>query len=220
MVEKYQMKAEDKFVIYTKNYMRDGNVHYIPLYMACAHHQESISKAFMRAGEAAEITHQHPLGFVPAAFLSDIIYQILCEEKEITYDTFLEIIEYGLKITRMFGGNFTEYVAEFEQMINKAVELAKSGITDVNSIDQIGEGWTGDEAVAIAVYCTLKHLGNFESAIVASVNHKGDSDSTGAITGNLIGAIVGYDAIPQYYKENLELHDVILQVAYDLWAGK
>lgn len=90
----------------------------IPLYMACAHHQESISKAYMRAGEAAEITHQHPLGFVPAAFLSDIIYQILCEEKEITHDTFLEIIEYGLKITRMFGGNFSEYVVEFEQIIN------------------------------------------------------------------------------------------------------
>lgn len=192
----------------------------IPLYMACAHHQESISKAYMRAGEAAEITHQHPLGFVPAAFLSDIIYQILCEEKEITHDTFLEIIEYGLKITRMFGGNFTEYVVEFEQIINKAVELAGTDITDVESINQIGEGWTGDEAVAIAVYCTLKHLDDFETAIIASVNHKGDSDSTGAITGNLIGAIVGYDAIPQYYKENLELHDVILQVADDLWAGK
>lgn len=175
----------------------------IPLYMACAHHQESISKAYMRAGEAAEITHQHPLGFVPAAFLSYIIYQILCEEKEITHDTFLEIIEYGLKITRMFGGNYTEYVVEFEQIINKAVELAGTDIADVESINQIGEGWTGDEAVAIAVYCTLKHLDDFETAILASVNHKGDSDSTGAITGNLIGAIVGYDAIPHITKRIL-----------------
>lgn len=100
------------------------------------------------------------------------------------------------------------------------MELAGTDIADVESINQIGEGWTGDEAVAIAVYCTLKHLDDFETAIIASVNHKGDSDSTGAITGNLIGAIVGYDDIPQYYKENLELHDVILQVADDLWAGK
>ena len=192
----------------------------IALYMACKNHQERISEAYMRAGDAAEITHQHPLGFVPAAFLSDIIYQILCEEKEITRDTFLEIIEYGLKITRMFGGNFTEEVAEFEKMIIKAVKLAESNLSDVETIDQIGEGWTGDEAVAIAVYCTLKHLGDFESAIVASVNHKGDSDSTGAVTGNLIGAIVGYDAIPQYYKDDLELHDVILHVADDLWRGE
>lgn len=137
--------------------------------------------------------------------MSDIIYQILCEEKEITYGILLEIIEYGLKITRMFGGNFTKYVAEFERMIYKAVELTKTDIPDIEAIDQIGEGWTGDEAIAIAIYCTLKHLGDFESAIVASVNHKGDSDSTSAITGNLIGAIVGYDAIPENYKENLEL---------------
>lgn len=192
----------------------------IALYMACKNHKERISEAYMRAGEAAEITHQHPLGFVPAAFLSDIIYQILCEEKEITRDTFLEIIEYGLKITRMFGGNFTEEVAEFEKMIIKAVKLAESNLSDVEAIDQIGEGWTGDEAVVIAVYCTLKHLGDFESAVIASVNHKGDSDSTGAVTGNLIGAMVGYDAMPQYYKDNLELHDVILHVADDLWRGE
>lgn len=191
----------------------------IALYMACEHHEESISKAYMRAGEAAEITHQHPLGFVPAAFLSDIIYQILCA-KEVTRESFLENIEYGLKITRMLGGNFTEYVAEFEQMINMAVELVDSSLSDVEAIGQIGEGWTGDEAVAIAVYCTLKHLGDFESAIVASVNHKGDSDSTGAVTGNLMGAMVGYEAIPPYYKENLELHDVILHVADDLWRGQ
>lgn len=192
----------------------------IALYMACKNHQERISEAYMRAGEAAEITHQHPLGFVPAAFLSDIIYQILCEEKEITRDTFLEIIEYGLKITRMFGGNFSEEVAEFEQMIIKVVKLTDSNLPDVEAIDQIGEGWMGDEAVAIAVYCTLKHLGDFESAVISSVNHKGDSDSTGAVTGNLIGAIVGYDAIPHYYKDDLELHDVILHVADDLWRGE
>lgn len=192
----------------------------IALYMASMNHQEKISEAYMRAGDAAEITHQHPLGFVPAAFLSDIIYQILCEEKEMTRDIFFEIIEYGLKITRMFGGKFTEEVAEFEQMIIKAVKLTDSNLSDVEAIDQIGEGWTGDEAVAIAVYCTLKHLGDFESAIVASVNHKGDSDSTGAVTGNLIGAMVGFDAIPQCYKNDLELHDVILHVADDLWGGE
>lgn len=191
----------------------------IPLYMACELRRGSIRDAYMRAGEAAEITHQHPLGFVPAAFLSDIIYQLVTQS-EMTREAFLEVVEYGLKMTRMFGGKFTEEVAEFETMINKAVVLADSDLPDVDAIDQIGEGWTGDEAVAIAVYCTLKHLGDFGSAIVASVNHKGDSDSTGAVTGNLVGAIVGYDAIPQYYKDNLELHDVILHVADDLWRGE
>lgn len=191
----------------------------IALYMACKQHQMRISEAYMRAGEAAEITHQHPLGFVPAAFLSDIIYQLVTEER-MTREAFLEIIEYGLKITRMFGGNFTEDVCTFEQMILKAVRLADSDLADVEAIGEIGEGWTADETVSIAVFCTLRHFGDFESAIIASVNHKGDSDSTGAVTGNLIGAIVGYDAIPRYYKEDLELHDVILHIADDLWRGE
>ena len=55
---------------------------------------------------------------------------------------------------------------------------------------------------------------------MVSVNHNGDSDSTGAITGNILGAAIGYDALPEFYKKDLELHDVILAVADDLWEGK
>ena len=72
----------------------------------------------------------------------------------------------------------------------------------------------------MAVYCTAKYFDNFEQAMIASVNHCGDSDSTGTVTGNILGAVVGYDAIPQFYKDDLELHDVILHVADDLWRGE
>ena len=51
---------------------------------------------------------------------------------------------------------------------------------------------------------------------MASVNHSGDSDSTGSVTGNIIGAILGYNAIPSYYKENLELLRLIEEIATDL----
>lgn len=51
---------------------------------------------------------------------------------------------------------------------------------------------------------------------MVSVNHNGDSDSTGAVTGNILGAYLGYDEIPNEYKENLELKDIILKVAQDL----
>ena len=51
---------------------------------------------------------------------------------------------------------------------------------------------------------------------MVSVNHNGDSDSTGAVTGKILGAYLGYDEIPNEYKENLELKDIILKVAQDL----
>ena len=56
--------------------------------------------------------------------------------------------------------------------------------------------------------------------MIAAVNHAGDSDSTGAIAGNILGAAIGYDAIPQHFKDDVELHDVILRVADDLWCGE
>ena len=54
-------------------------------------------------------------------------------------------------------------------------------------------------------------------AIVAAVNHSGDSDSTGAIAGNIMGAALGLAAIPQKFLAHLELKDVLLELADDLY---
>ena len=56
-------------------------------------------------------------------------------------------------------------------------------------------------------------------ALIASVNHGGDSDSTGAVAGNIMGAICGYDSIGEKWKDRLELKDVILEIADDLTDG-
>lgn len=48
----------------------------------------------------------------------------------------------------------------------------------------------------------------------------GDSDSTGAVTGNILGTVVGYEAIPKSFKDDLEMHDLILHMADDLYRGE
>ncbi|MBR1905297.1 MAG: ADP-ribosylglycohydrolase family protein [Clostridiales bacterium] len=101
--------------------------------------------------------------------------------------------------------------------MNKAVELAQSDISDIDAIHQLGEGWVAEETLAIAVFSALKYDNDFDKAIRCSVNHSGDSDSTGAVTGNILGAYLGYEAVPQKYKDNLELIDVILAIADDLY---
>jgi ADP-ribosylglycohydrolase len=72
-----------------------------------------------------------------------------------------------------------------------------------------------EEALAISLYCALRahHL---EEGIITAVNITGDSDSTGAIAGNLLGAIHGARAIPQRWLDTLELREVIETVARDL----
>ena len=106
-----------------------------------------------------------------------------------------------------------------KELVDKAVELAYTDLNDVEAIGQLGEGWVGEEALAIALYCVLKHYDSFEDAVVAAVNHNGDSDSTGAICGNILGLVYGYEALPSHFKDNVELHDVISEVVVDLYDG-
>lgn len=102
---------------------------------------------------------------------------------------------------------------------DRAVELSHADMDDVEAIHMLGQGWVAEETLAIALYCALKYSDDFDKALVAAVNHNGDSDSTGAVTGNILGAYLGLSAIPEKYLKNLELRDVILEIADDLYSG-
>ena len=57
----------------------------------------------------------------------------------------------------------------------------------MENVHQLGEGWNGEEALAIAVYAVLS-ASSFEEAITIAANHDGDSDSTASIAGQIYGA--------------------------------
>lgn len=110
-------------------------------------------------------------------------------------------------------------------MTRKAIRLAQSDIEDNAAINELGEGWTGEEAWAIALFCAIRHIDSMRDAIIASVNHNGDSDSTGSVCGNIMGAIYGYNEIKRQrlfcpegkeFEETIELADIILAIADDL----
>ena len=90
-------------------------------------------------------------------------------------------------------------------------------MNDVDAIQQLGGGWVAEETLAIAIYCSLKYKSDFDQAIIAAVNHSGDSDSTGSVTGNILGAYLGFEAIPSKYTDHLEIKDIILEIADDLY---
>lgn len=179
----------------------------------------SIKDVDMLAADAAEITHQHPLGWLSSALEAHVIYRILQKDSPIV-DDFKAYLSEGYDTLLSLYPNEGASISQLRALTDKALGLVDSPASDVDNIEAIGEGWVAEETLAIAVYCAVKYFDNFEKAIVASVNHKGDSDSTGAVTGNILGAVVGYDAIPEFFKTDLELHDVILHVADDLWRGR
>ena len=159
--------------------------------------------------EIAALTHGHPLGYMPAAALTSII-AALHLGAEIN-----EAVTDSVKLTLdMFSG--APHIGEFDSVMNFAVNLAAENISDLEAIEQIGEGWVAEEALAIAVYCALRHKDDFAAGIRAAVNHSGDSDSTGAITGNILGTHLGYSKIPPEFLSKLELRGILSMLAADL----
>ncbi|MBO4926872.1 MAG: ADP-ribosylglycohydrolase family protein [Clostridiales bacterium] len=168
----------------------------------------------MEGAEIAALTHSHSLGFMPAAFLSFIIKRIVSQDET----DLLDIVKEGRELIKVLFAE-RKHLGAFIDLIDRAIALSGNTLPDEENIPYIGAGWCGDEAIAIAVYCALRHKRDFSSAIVAAVNHSGDSDSTGALTGNIVGAIVGYEAIDEKWKKDLELRDTIIEIADDLCYG-
>lgn len=170
-----------------------------------------IAHSDMLAADAAALTHGHELGYIPAAGLSHIVR--LVSESDIS----LKDAVYDMIVSMQELFSDKEHIGYFNDLIYKACELADTGIDDLDAIHQLGEGWVAEETLAIAIYCALKYENDFEKALIASVGHNGDSDSTGAVLGNILGAYIGYDAIPQKFKTGLEIIDTILEIADDLF---
>lgn len=164
--------------------------------------------------EAAALTHGHEMGYIPAAMLVHMVrllsHQNGCSVKDAALD--------GMTAMEMLFPEAKSLPA-FLALMEKAIDLAESTTPDLDGIHQLGEGWVGDEALAIAVFCAVRYAHDFDRALIAAVNHRGDSDSTGAIAGNILGASLGLSQIPQKYLTNLELLDVLTELADDLYDG-
>jgi len=165
--------------------------------------------------EIARITHKHSLGYMPAAVLVHIISSIVYPEREQSLKEI--VIEARDAAADIFADD--SHLDELTEIINLAVSLSENGESDLDNIHRIGEGWVAEETLGIAIYCSLRHQDDFSAGVTAAVNHRGDSDSTGAVTGNILGALLGYEAIEEKWKSNLELADVILEMADDLCHG-
>ena len=154
----------------------------------------------LAAAESTAITHGNSLGYIPSGMIALIIRKCVYGEESSLRD----IIMSSFKSTEEVFSNDAQWMY-LSRLIDLAATLAGNSATDINNIRQLGRGTTGDSALAIAVYCGLRYDNDFSEGVIASVNHDGDSDSTGAITGNLLGAYLGMNRIDEKWLEPLEL---------------
>ncbi len=169
---------------------------------------ESPQDAFRLGTELAALTHGHPTGALTGGVLAVLILALTDGA------SLADALTASKAILRDEPSH-----EETLRAIELAEELVVSGLPHEEAIARLGQGWIAEEALAISIYCSLVAR-NFKHGVILAVNHDGDSDSTGAITGNLLGAMLGVKAIPAEWLEPLELREVITELAEDLYAFK
>jgi ADP-ribosylglycohydrolase len=209
-----------------------GVMRVAPVGLWCRNPEE----AFRTGCEVAAVTHGNAGGYLPAGFLASIIADLKRGEG------LEESIQRAIALLKTWDGH-GECLGAVEQAVRAAA--AGSGKPNEGSsaahaseepravriskeVEKLcgksggpapGGGWTGEEALSIALYCSLSFSDDFRRGVLAAVNHDGDSDSTGAITGNILGAKLGKDAIPREWITGLDQAAVVERMARELCAA-
>jgi ADP-ribosylglycohydrolase len=171
-------------------------------------------KAFATGCNLAAITHGHPSGYLSAGFfaslISDLAVAIPFEQALQNATTILQKRE-GMEET-LFA------VQNAINLYNDSKILLKSSPEKIPQfIEKLGLGWVGEEALAISLFCCLLYPDNFEKGVLAAINHSGDSDSTGSITGNILGLINGLNKIPEGWITNLRNLQLVEKMGKELF---
>lgn len=164
------------------------------------------------AVECAALTHGHPTGQLTAGALTVIVETLMGGRP---LDSAIAMSQYWLSEQRDSD--------ETLRALDRAAELAASAASHDarahrSNIDALGEGWIAEEALAMGVYAALAfpEADQIRDALALAVSHRGDSDSTGSICGNILGALHGARALPADLVEGLEGREAIVRLATDL----
>ncbi|HUS66174.1 MAG TPA: ADP-ribosylglycohydrolase family protein [Kofleriaceae bacterium] len=170
----------------------------------------SAEVAFEHAVVNARFTHGHPTGSLAAGHLAATVWHLA---RGAAPAAALDVAD-ALLATR-------EDAAETAAALEHARRAAEQPL-DATAIEALGGGWIAEEALAIAVACFLAHArggASVAGTLWIAACHGGDSDSTAAITGNLLGAALGAGALPEAWLAELELRDALERLARDLHGG-
>lgn len=191
-----------------------GIMRVAPIGLYGASHVWALEDTAKLAGDAAELTHLHPLSTYSSAALGVIVQLCASAEGPIDKDAFKEIVKNSLEVVRDVYSADAPAMEEFQKIVRNALQLEGDPRRDWEIIENdLGGGWVAEETLAIAVFSVIRHIDDFNTCLICSVNHGGDSDSTGAVAGNIIGAILGYSTIPDKFAESIQLKDLLITTA-------
>ena len=175
---------------------------------------------YSNASDISSITHDNTYSVDSCKLFSELIsYLASGLDLEISIQ---------LLVNSIISGSFDEGVVF---LLMKAINLYKRNNPVEDLIKQLrdpnnkepGEGWLAGEALAISVMCTLRAV-NFEAVdywddngkttaflkgVRIAVNHDGDSDSTGSLTGQLLGTLFGCNLLESNFSFSEDTDDSV-----------
>ncbi|MFX0196222.1 MAG: ADP-ribosylglycohydrolase family protein [Candidatus Hodarchaeota archaeon] len=93
--------------------------------------------------------------------------------------------------------------SEFDESISK-IKNCLTWSDEEKALSYLGQGLVGQEAVAIALFCFLRHLDEYEATVLRGANTNGNSATIACIAGALSGALVGINGIPTNWVAKIE----------------
>lgn len=161
---------------------------------------------------ASALTHAHKRAKMACGIYAFVLWEILLSN---SCDHQQEIVRCGLKKARDYYKNNTEFT-HFDCMYKKLNVDSCDGL--VVEQDIVSDGYVVNTLEA-ALWC-LTSTNTYVDCVLKAVNLGDDTDTTAAIAGGLAGAVYGYNAIPQQWKNDLIKLDYIEQLCERAFGGR
>jgi len=164
---------------------------------------QSVAKA------QATLTHRHPtadVACIAGAYLVKLALEGVPPQ------------EYPGRVLAFVG----QRSAEFDEAIERVRQVidwpdAEAALRCVGPTR--GGGWIAEEAIAMALFCVMRHPMDYQAVVRLAANISGDSDSVASIAGGIVGARLGTRVIPADWVARLENREYLTDLA-DRLAGK
>ena len=168
------------------------------------------------AAYSQAFTHGDKETFLAGVVLAHSIAGILQDPEKKLADQFAESAK---AMEAQFGEVYPE-AAKVRQLVEYAIVLSQDPELSPLAALSILCCVTAPQCLAGAIYCALVHPGNFDEGMISAVNHSGYSCAVGAVTGGILGAKLGVEALPDFYLESLEQAAVLSELATDMSQGR
>ncbi|MBQ9148417.1 MAG: ADP-ribosylglycohydrolase family protein [Oscillospiraceae bacterium] len=165
--------------------------------------------------EAVALTYGSPIAFITGAVLASVVNRVLHDQQMPLKDLFLQAME---GVDEEFGYEYPQ-TAEVLHILRHAITLSEDEKLNQRETMEHLVCENAAQALAGAFYAILTCQDDFDSAMITAVNHSGRSSAVACITGAVLGARMGEEALPEFYMECLETAEVLRVLADDLVDG-